>query len=286
MSDTFPPASDPAFPGVQGDATELAALRALVEGTAQAIGEDFFRALVGNLALATGTSGAFVAEFAGDKTRVRSLAFWMDGEFLADQEWELADTPCEIVLSGEFCHYPAGVSRRFPKEEGVESYLGVPLRDADGEILGHLAVFDRREMPTEPRLLYTFQIFAARAAAELARLRAMQRLRESEERFRDLFEEAPIAYVHEDLDSRFVSANRAALRILGLTPEQVPGFVGLSLVPDEPERGLSLEAVEREHIAAVLKDTGGVIEGPAGTAKALGLHPSTLRYRMKKLGLR
>ncbi|SMF97677.1 PAS domain S-box-containing protein [Methylomagnum ishizawai] len=250
-------AADPAFPGPESDPAELATLRALVEGTAQAIGEDFFRALVGNLARATGAAGAFVAEFAADRTQVRSLAFWMDGAFLDTQSWALADTPCEIVLSGQLCHYPAGVSRRFPKEEGVESYLGVPLRDADGAVLGHLAVFDRREMPPEPRLLYTFQIFAARAAAELARLGVVRRLEASEQRFRDLYEEAPIAYVHEDLESRFVSANRAAQRILGLKPEEVPGFVGLSLVPDHPEAQRRAEAA----FAALGRgtDTGGVI---------------------------
>ena len=58
-------------------------------------------------------------------------------------------------------------------------------------------------MPAEPKLLFTFRIFAARAAAELdRRLRAEKKLRGSEERFRDLFEEAPIAYVHEDRPSR------------------------------------------------------------------------------------
>jgi PAS domain S-box-containing protein len=37
------------------------------------------------------------------------------------------------------------------------------------------------------------------------------------------------------MESRFISANRAALRILGIKPEEVPGFVGKSLVPDTPE---------------------------------------------------
>jgi PAS domain S-box-containing protein len=90
-------------------------------------------------------------------------------------------------------------------------------------------------MPAEPRLLYTFQIFAARAAAELERLHMTRMLRDSEARFRDLFDEAPIAYVHEDLASRFVSANRTAQRILGLRPEEVAGTVGISLVPDTPD---------------------------------------------------
>ena len=48
---------------------------------------------------------------------------------------------------------------------------------------------------------------------------------------------------------------------------------------------LSLDEAERRHIAAVLRQTNGVIEGPAGAARILELHPNTLRSRMKKLGV-
>ncbi|HJZ58482.1 MAG TPA: sigma 54-interacting transcriptional regulator [Gemmataceae bacterium] len=217
------------------DPDEVAALRAIVEGTARHTGEQFFRSLVRNLSAATGVPSAFVAEFAGSSTRVRTIAYWTDGAFAENVEWDLAGTPCEDVLKGDLCHHPADVWKKFPKDEGVESYLGVPLRDAVGAVLGHLAVYDSKPMPPEPRLLYTFQIFAARAAAELERLKFEKMLVESEERFRDLFEEAPIAYVHEGLDSRFLSANRTALRILGLKPEEVPGTVGMSFIPDTPD---------------------------------------------------
>jgi formate hydrogenlyase transcriptional activator len=226
---------DPVEPA---DRAELAALRAIVEGTARHTGEAFFRSLVRNLSAATGVPNAFVAEFAGVRTRVRTLALWKAGAVLPNDEWDLSGTPCEEVLNGNLCHHPMGVRHKFPTDPGsadVESYLGVPLRDATGVVLGHLAVFDTRPMPAEPRLLYTFQIFAARAAAELDRLRMDRMLRESEARFRDLFEEAPIAYVHEDLQSRFIRANRTALRVLGLTPEEAVGTVGMSLVPDTPD---------------------------------------------------
>jgi formate hydrogenlyase transcriptional activator len=226
--------ADPVREPADVAAVELAALRALVEGTAQATGEDFFRLLVANLSRATGVANAFVAEFAGNAQRVRTVALWRDGRLVDNIEWDLAGTPCQVVLGGELCHYPTGVSRTFPLEVGVESYLGVPLTDESGTIMGHLAIFDARPMPTEPRLLLLFRIFAARAAAELERVHIALRLRESEQRYRDLFEEAPIAYVHEDLESRFLSANRSALRILGVRDDEVIGMVGRSLVPDTP----------------------------------------------------
>lgn len=48
----------------------------------------------------------------------------------------------------------------------------------------------------------------------------------------------------------------------------------------------SLEEVERRHILMVLQKTGGLIEGPNGAAGILGLNPSTLRGRIKKLDIK
>ena len=50
-------------------------------------------------------------------------------------------------------------------------------------------------------------------------------------------------------------------------------------------RPTKLRSVEREHILQVLKDTGWVIDGTRGAAAILGLAPSTLRSRMKRLGI-
>ena len=75
--------------------------------------------------------------------------------------------------------------------------------------------------------------------------------------YRDLYDEAPIAYVREDLDSRLISANRAALRILGLEPDDVPGILGASLVPDTPDAQRRV----KEALASVGRgaDTSGVV---------------------------
>jgi len=47
----------------------------------------------------------------------------------------------------------------------------------------------------------------------------------------------------------------------------------------------TLEEVEREYIIRILDETLWKIEGSNGAAKRLGLHPSTLRTRMVKLGI-
>jgi transcriptional regulator with GAF, ATPase, and Fis domain len=48
---------------------------------------------------------------------------------------------------------------------------------------------------------------------------------------------------------------------------------------------VSLDEVAKEHIRRVLDACGWQIDGQHGAAASLGLRPSTLRSRMKKLGL-
>ena len=233
----------------QPDRDEVAALRAIVEGTARHTGEAFFRTLVRNLSRATGVPNAFVAEFAGTNTRVRTLALWAGGAFAPNAEWDLPGTPCEDVLAGRLCHHPTGVSRKFPNDPGVESYLGVPLTDAGGAVLGHLAVFDARPMPAEPRLLFTFQIFAARAAAELDRVRMDRLLRESEGRHRDLFDEAPVAYVAVDAAGCLTRVNRAAADLLGRAEPDLVGTCLADRTPPAADKRAVMEGVLRDYLA-------------------------------------
>jgi len=59
-------------------------------------------------------------------------------------------------------------------------------------------------------------------------------------------------------------------------------------VPDEPDQAapiLTLEEMERRHIQSALERTGGKLYGEDGSARLLGINPSTLRSRMQKLGL-
>jgi len=55
-----------------------------------------------------------------------------------------------------------------------------------------------------------------------------------------------------------------------------------------PTSGLArrtLEEVEREYILQILQETGGRISGNKGAATILGINPSTLRARLRKLGI-
>jgi hypothetical protein len=54
---------------------------------------------------------------------------------------------------------------------------------------------------------------------------------------------------------------------------------------ENSEANFSLDELQRRHIREVLLLSGGVIEGAAGAARRLELAPSTLRNRMRRLGI-
>ncbi len=220
--------------------SEATALRAIVEGVEAEIGERFFPLLVQHLATALGAQYAFITRFLNGSPTFRSRAVWARDRISPNFESPLAGTPCEAVLNGELVHHSEGLRAQFPEDAllvdwGAESYCGLPLLDASGEVTGHLAIVDDRPMFDGPDRFSILRIFAARAVAEIDRLSSEKALAESEERLRDLFEEAPIAYVHEGLDTKFIRANRSAMRTLGITPDQVTDMYGKSFIPDTPE---------------------------------------------------
>jgi PAS domain S-box-containing protein len=61
-----------------------------------------------------------------------------------------------------------------------------------------------------------------------------------------------------------------------------PGATG---APDQPPGQRTIAEVERGYVEQVLAETNWVIEGERGAARRLGLHPNTLRSRLKRWGV-
>jgi PAS domain S-box-containing protein len=210
------------------DLDEDAALRTILEGTATATGERFFYALVENLAKALNTHGAMVTRYRPEQQQLQAYAFWMDGKWLRDFVFDIPGTPCEQVIKHRrLVHFPDRLLDLFPgnkmREFGLVSYLGMPLEDVDGTILGHMAVVDRRPMPEAPRVLAIFRIFATRAAAELQRLKREVEIREREEKLGRLVDSAMDAIIELDHTFQVTRMNAAAEKVFRCTTPQVVG---------------------------------------------------------------
>jgi diguanylate cyclase (GGDEF)-like protein len=158
-------------------------LRSVVEGTAAVTGKDFFCSLVYHLTCALSVDYAFVTECLeqDNPMRVRTLAFWCKKSFGRNFEYSLEHTPCQKVIGGSSCHYPRDVLKVFPQDQDLirfnaESYIGVPLINSSGRILGHLVIIDECPLEDGSTELAILKIFAARAAAELERQKVEEQL--------------------------------------------------------------------------------------------------------------
>ncbi len=182
-------------------------LLSITEGTAAVTGNDFFASLVRHLADTLNVSYAFLTQCRGDqKTHARTLAFWMKDKMSDNVEYDISQTPCKRVLEGEICHYPTGLQQHFPNDPDLvalqaESYLGVPLRNFYGAVIGHLAVLDEKPLPEVKQYEALLRIFAARAGAELERKFAEDELRRAMaevERLKNRLD-AENAYLQEEI---------------------------------------------------------------------------------------
>jgi PAS domain S-box-containing protein len=206
-----------------------ASLRTILEGTATETGERFFAALVENLARALNTHGAWVTEYIEEQRRLKALAFWMGGQWIHGWEMNIDGTPCaEVIYQRCLIHFPDNLLGLFPddadvKAIGAVSYMGMPLLDLDGKVLGHLAVLDLRPMPKEPRAEALFQIFAARAAAELRRLRVEAAVREREEKLGRLVNSAMDAIIELNRNLNVTRVNAAAEKVFACSSHEIVG---------------------------------------------------------------
>jgi transcriptional regulator with GAF, ATPase, and Fis domain len=89
--------------------------------------------------------------------------------------------------------------------------------------------------------------------------------------------QGPILEFGAELLPESVAASPASLGADALRPATEPAAAN---------GARTLDDVHRDHIVTTLIGTNWVIDGPRGAAALLGVNPSTLRSRIKKLGIR
>jgi len=174
-------------------------------------------------AIVPGEADPFHPLFAGERT------FW-------------TNSVSALLAEGESARRVV-VRHRCLREE-FESLALVPLRSG-GETFGFLQFGDRRKDLLTPDLIATFERIADHVAVALAQHLAKEALRESEDRFRSLVENAPVGILIVR-KGRIVFKNPALCRLFGEIPERTRFRDLGSVHPEDMEKFERLcEVVER-----------------------------------------
>jgi len=257
------------------------ALSIILEGTARVTGETFFTALVENLSKAMDTHSAWVTEYIEETEQLRALAFWADGQLLTDFMIDMDGTPCgEVIEHAEFVRYSDNLINIYPQDSLLKqlkavSYMGVPLWDTEHKILGHLAILDTRPLSEESRTLKIFQIFAARASAELQRIRAEKVIRKREEKYRRIVETAREGFVLLDKNYKITDVNEMYCKMTGFRREEIIGKTPLDFSPDNHKDFLMTN--RKDLFSGKFEDFESIVASKDGRLIPVLVHSNILR---------
>ncbi len=198
-------------------------LQKLIAGTSSVTGEAFFPAFVQNVAETLEICYALITEVVGDQ--LHTLGFWANGALQPSISYSAVHTPCEYCLrDGEF-YCEKLIQELFPKDVDLvtmkaESYLGVVLKDHEGNAIGNLCILDTKPIAEYKRAeaIAILKIFAARASAELQRKQADEKLQELNQSLEIQVEERTAALQESEITNRTILETIPDL-LLRLSPD-------------------------------------------------------------------
>ncbi len=141
---------------------------------ALANGSNFFDTVVESISKHLGVKYVLIGEFIEDKFKVKSKSLWVKDSIAEQYEYSLFNTPCEHVMEGEVKIIPQKIQALYPKDQDlvdwqVESYIGIPLFNHKGGVIGHIAVLDTALIEDVELVVTVLKTCSNRVEAELER---------------------------------------------------------------------------------------------------------------------
>jgi|GEM_PF-413714 PAS domain S-box-containing protein len=215
-----------------------AAFQAMVKSMVGTTGIDSLRKIAENISSWLSADCVMIGDLQPDMEGVRVLAMYLDGKVIPGYSYSLKGTPCQNTVDKGYCIFHDNVAQLFPGsrdliELHIRGYLGTPLRNAEGQVVGVMCALFRNPIQPIPSLKEIIAIIAVKASAEIERMRIIAVLEESEEKYRTLVESANSIILRFTSDGTITFANPYALSFFGFSRDALLGrnVVG-SIVPE------------------------------------------------------
>jgi PAS domain S-box-containing protein len=154
-----------------------------------------------------------------------------------------------VIIEDVECDSEFTSHRSIAASVGYRAVQSTPLVSRGGNLLGAVSThFTRPHRPSE-RELRMLDLYLLHATDAIERIRAEEKLRESEERFRAVFEQATVGVALCDpQDGRFLSINRAYCDITGYSAEELlqKSWKDITHSDEDIETGLALARGARD----------------------------------------
>ena len=167
----------PLLEGTFQDITERKRLDVALAAAAadSAVGTDFFITILQSLAQAVDAEHALISLITPQSTGTASShAYIKNGQPQPNLNYTLSNTPCDAILQDGLSFVTSNIQTLHPQKNifglaKIESYIGVSIKDSQGDAIGVLVLLAQKPLPTSAQVRALLHIFAERIAGELRR---------------------------------------------------------------------------------------------------------------------
>lgn len=210
--------------GIQRDITLLTearnALSRIAEDVAPSEGDEFFRIVAQRLSDALRVKVIVVGLLSEDGRHGVTKAVQVDHSVAPNFTVNVETGVFSNVMQKSTWCCPQGVSAKYKDDPfmtrfNIDSFVCTPLLGHRAEVVGFIAAMDARSMPDLDFKKALMEVFALRTAGELRRIDTEGALRQSEQRYRGLFENSLTANYISTPDGRLLACNESFARLYG-----------------------------------------------------------------------
>jgi PAS domain S-box-containing protein len=212
------------------------AINTILNSVSKVTGNDYLKEITIQLSIVLGAEYTFIGLNEKENPLIVSTLFnCYNGKIVENFSYNLDGTPCANVLDLSACSYPNNVANLFPedtllKDMGIEGYIGVPLMDSHNQPIGIMVGLYKKPIENPHFAESIIQLFSTRTSAELERLRAEEKLKESEAVFNKQLKKLNIAIdavkdvvFMTDIKGIFTYVNEAFTLLYGYQPKELIG---------------------------------------------------------------
>ena len=152
-------------------------------------------------------------------------------------EYDLSLNPCIETVNRDGFVIENDLQNKFPncdfaKENSLNSYLGVPLKNNDGKTQGILCLMDTKSIKHPELYTQIINLAAARLKDELSRIKALKAMKESEAGMRGIFSSAVDGIIVLEEGGTILNINPSALKIFSACKKDAIGKKVSIFMPD------------------------------------------------------
>lgn len=199
-------------------------VRSVVRALSETRGKDFFNTIVQALANVIDADFTFVAELDSGYTTATTVALSAEGAIADNFSYDLRGTPCANVAENNVCIHTSGIQPIYPDDQllvdmGIHAYVGTPLFDRTGKVIGILVALYREPIVNSNSIEALFLLFAGLIGGELEKIAQTEQLRLAQRALDTTQDMVMIC----DINSSILYVNAAFLECSGYQAEEAIG---------------------------------------------------------------